>query len=170
MIDADLCARKVTEKGSAVLSTLAEEFGYDILADGNLDRRLLARRAFKDQKNTELLNSILLPVISDHISNLINQEEKSGCKTVVLDAPTLFEAGCDRLCDATVAVLLEKESRLERIIQRDTLSEEEALLRVSAGKDDEFYKNRVDYVLYNNTSLEELQNHAKDLYLQLTEK
>lgn len=167
IINADLCAREVTRKGCPALSVLAEEFGSDILVQGELDRRELARRAFADEQKTQRLNQILLPFIVEYIAELLKVEEARGSKAVVLDAPTLFESGCDALCNVTVALLSERESRFQRILERDDISEADALLRLNAGKDDEFYKSRADYILYNNGSEEELSAAAKELFYSI---
>lgn len=164
IIDADQSARAVTAKGAEVLRDLADVFGGDIIKNGELDRKELARRAFADGDSTEKLNSILLPVIKTYIDKQIEAARADGCKAVVLDAPTLFEAGCETLCDVTVAVLLDSNIRRERIINRDKLSPADADVRLNAGKTDEFYKFRVNYILYNNGSAEELGKAAEELY------
>ena len=74
---------------------------------------------------------------------------------IIFDAPTLFESGLNEICDKTIAVLAHEEIRLERIIGRDKLTKQEALLRMSAGKTDEYYKQKADYILFNNGHINE---------------
>ena len=63
-IDCDKLSRLVTSKGSPVLSELALEFGEDIIKnDGELDRKLLAKRAFATKEDTERLNNVTHPAI-----------------------------------------------------------------------------------------------------------
>lgn len=144
-IDCDIIARRATEKGEKGLLAVAKAFGEDILnPDGTLNRKALAAKAFKDNDSTELLNKTLLP----HIKSLV-MAEITGDR-VLLDAPTLFESGINEICHKTVAVLSDKEIRLKRIIARDNITTEQALLRISAGKNDDFYKERCDFVIYNN--------------------
>ena len=68
----------------------------------------------------------------------------------MLDAPTLFERGINKICNKTVAVLADRDIRLKRIIERDNLTLKEAEIRINAGKDEKFFKENADYVLYNN--------------------
>ena len=68
----------------------------------------------------------------------------------MLDAPTLFESGLNSECYKTVAVLADTNIRLSRILERDNISNEDALLRINAGKDDKYYKERADYTVFNN--------------------
>lgn len=166
VINADRVARAVTEKGSPVLAELAECFGSDILNGGELDRKELARRAFVDAESTEKLNSVIFPYIIKRISEEI-QSVGSSANVVVLDAPTLFESGCDSLCDVTVAVLADAKHRLPRILHRDGLSETDADLRMSAGKTDDFYISRVDHVVVNDGTVQQLREKTECLYNQI---
>ena len=150
VIDCDITARKAVEKGTKGLMALVNTFGEDILfSDGSLNRKALAQKAFSTPQNTELLNKILLPFITELVL-----KECEGDK-VLLDAPTLFESGLNEKCTATVGVLADRETRIERIKNRDNLSEDEALTRINAGKTDEFYKQNADFVIYNNGETEE---------------
>ncbi|MBR3908482.1 MAG: dephospho-CoA kinase, partial [Clostridia bacterium] len=100
--------------------------------------------AFSSPEKTRLLNDTIFPFIKE----LVLKETEKG--NTLLDAPTLFESGLNKVCFKTVAILADKDIRLQRIIKRDNLTEEEALLRMNAGKDDAFYIKNADYIIYNN--------------------
>ncbi|MBQ7799466.1 MAG: dephospho-CoA kinase [Oscillospiraceae bacterium] len=159
VIDCDKVAREVTEKGSPLLSKLADAFGSDIiLEDGSLNRRLLASRAFSSEQKTELLNKITHPEILSAIKQKI---EGSPCEIKVLDAPTLFESGADKLCDRIIAVLCDENKRKDRIVARDNLSCEQADARLSRAKSNEFFIERANAVVYNDGTLDELEINIK---------
>lgn len=148
LVDADAIARTVTEKGSPVLSALADTFGKEILfPDGSLDRRALAAVAFSSKENTEKLNAVTHPAILARIRRAL--ADATG-DAVVLDAPLLFETGLDALCDHTAAIVADEAVRLARITARDGISEEEAKKRMAAQPDTAFYAARADILLYNN--------------------
>ena len=162
-IDCDIIARKATEKGEEGLTAVCEVFGNDILnTDGTLNRKVLAKKAFKDVDSTELLNKTLLPIVKKMVLKEID------CDKVLLDAPTLFESGIDEICYKTVAVLSDKEIRLKRILARDNITTEQALLRINAGKTDDFYKEKCDFVIYNNadenTFMDDFFNLLKEIF------
>ena len=149
VIDCDLYARKATEKGSEGLSALVKAFGDEILYnDGELNRKALARIAFSSYDKTQLLNKTILPFIKELILAEIDTDK------VLLDAPTLFESGMDQICCKTVAVLADRDKRLKRITERDGISAEDATIRINGGKNDEFFKDNADYVIYNNDNEE----------------
>ena len=132
VIDCDQFARIAVEKGSEGLAAVVSVFGDDVLnQDGSLNRAALAGKAFATIESTELLNQTLLPYIVKLINNEIN------AKRVLLDAPTLFESGADNLCDEVIAVISDEKTRLDRIMARDNIDEDAALLRIKAGKPDE---------------------------------
>ncbi len=151
IIDCDLVAREVVEKGSPLLDILRETFGDDILfADGSLDRKMLAQKAFCDKDSTEMLNSIMLPFIADRIKERLKLLADDGVEATLLDAPTLFESGLDSECDGVIAVLCDRKTRKQRIILRDGLSEEQAETRLSASKPESFYTDRTRHIVFNN--------------------
>lgn len=145
IIKADEIARTVTEKGSETLQKLADAFGKEIvLKDGGLDRKLLAKKAFKDEKSTKILNEITHPEI---IKRAIS-ERKSVL--TVFDAPQLFESNAEKYCYKTICVSADEKTRLERIMKRDGISQEDAKLRMNAQLSDEFFKNHTDFTIYSN--------------------
>ena len=165
VVDCDKLARKAVKKGSPGLKSLVAAFSPGILKkDGALNRRELAKRAFSSKENTELLNKTLLP----HIAKLVRAELDG--KTVLLDAPTLFESGLVSVCDVTIAVLANREDWIRRIINRDKLSYDDAILRINAGKDDEYYIGRADFVVYNNKEIQKYINEISEIFHKYTEE
>lgn len=148
VIDCDKVAREVTQKGSRTLSELSKAFGNEIiLSDGSLDRAALAQIAFSSPEKTNLLNAITHPAI---LNSLKEKIAKYPNEIIVLDAPTLLESGAYRLCDKIIAVVADENIRKQRIMRRDNLSQQQAEQRMKAQKDDAFYAQHADAVIYNN--------------------
>ncbi|MDE6124192.1 MAG: threonylcarbamoyl-AMP synthase [Eubacterium sp.] len=143
VLDTDIYSRKICEKNSPFLTVLAEQFGNDIIENGILNRQLLADRAFSSPKSTEKLNSILHPAILELC-------KKDSVFPSVLDAPLLFECGGNEMCYKSIAVLAPREIRLNRIVERDGITKEQALARINAQKDEEFYKTNSDFTVIND--------------------
>ena len=65
LVDADLIARQIVERGQPTLAALVERFGPEILQDdGTLNRQALADLAFADDDGKEALNAITWPAIA----------------------------------------------------------------------------------------------------------
>ena len=91
VIDADQIARAVVHKGSRCLLELTECFSDILLPNGELNRKVLAKQAFQNKKNLELMNSIMYPYIMGEILRQIHHHSRMGQKLILLDAPTLFD-------------------------------------------------------------------------------
>jgi len=167
VINADETAKYVRENSPEVKRALADAFGQDLITDGSVDRKKLAQRAFSSKESTEKLNAILLPPIADEIRRRALSLKKDGARAVILDAPLLFEAGLEGLCDLTVAVLAEREMRLARIIERDGLSKDSAESRMAAQHDDSFYSSRADRVIRNGGNEQELLSSLESIEKEL---
>lgn len=165
VIDCDRFARVAVEKGSDGLADVVAVFGSEVLnSDGTLNRKALAQRAFSTTDKTELLNKTLLP----HIVKLINAE--INAPRVLLDAPTLFESGADSLCNEIIVILSDEKTRKKRIMERDGIDEEAAMLRIKAGKPDEFYIEKTNNIVYNDCELSVLNLKIQKLLTKLLEE
>lgn len=162
VIDCDKVAREVSDE-TEIINKLADVFGNDILENGVLNRKALASVAFATKEKTELLNSIMLPEISEEIEDIISALSGEGKEYILLDAPTLYESGADKKCEAVIAVLANENYRKSRILSRDNLTLEQANDRLSASKEDNFYKEKTEHILYNNGGLEEFLISAEKL-------
>lgn len=167
VIDADQVAREVVRRGAPCLQKLCEAFGEQILLpSGELDRRKLAGIVFSDPAQLAKLNAVTLPFITRRIEEQL-ESLRGRYRCVVLDAPTLFESGADRMCDAVAAVLADREKRIARIRRRDGLSEREAAQRVDAQHGELFYTRRAEYILCNNGGERELLAELENLMNRL---
>lgn len=143
IIDCDKIAHELTAKNAPILTELASEFGEDVVKNGELDRKLLASRAFDTKEHTKKLNSILHPAIIKRC-----KEEANGL--TVLDASQLFEANMQNDCYKVIGVLADEDVRIKRIIARDNITEQQAKLRMSAQFDNDYFIDNCDYIIYNN--------------------
>lgn len=169
VIDADEVSRFVVEKNQMLLVELTLNFGVGILdADGRLIRQKLGRIVFGDREKLDRLNEIIFPFILTELDSRISALEAAGEGIVVIDAPTLFESGADKGCDMIAVVTAPLNLRLNRIIIRDRLTDEEARRRIGSQPDDRFYTDRADYIIVNDGSESELTEKAMALVRELS--
>lgn len=166
--DTDKIARELTADGSPFLKILASAFGEDIIENGSLNRKLLADRAFSSKENQLRLNSLMHPEIiriaHERCMEALEEDDMTGA---VIDAPLLFEAQGDKLCDTVISVVAPKEIRLERIMKRDAITREAAEKRMSVQHEDEFYTSKSEFVILNdgNTSIRRSLRRFREKYL-----
>ena len=156
---------------SALLDSIRAEFGDSFFDEnGELDRKALGRLVFSNKESLERLNATVLPAVIEKIRSIAKYYEQNGAKILIIDAPTLFEAGYDKSCDMTVSILAPASLRVERISERDEISTSDALLRTQAQKDDSFYYERSDRVIVNDADEEALKRQAEALICELLGK
>ena len=167
VIDCDQLTRELQSRPE-VLARLQAAFGSQVIReDGSLDRKMLAVVAFSEPKQTEKLGTVMFPPIKAEIEARVKAAEAAGHNHILLDAPTLFESGLDKVCARKVSVIAAEAVRRERIIRRDHLTEEEADRRMAAQHPDAWYTVRSDFVLKNNGTKEELLEAGKNLAAQM---
>ena len=172
VIDTDKIYRKMTAPGGACLIPLAEEFGFGIiLADGSLNRKALARIVFTGEGHTERkrrLEQITHRLILDETRKRIADYKSKGvCAGIIVDAPLLFESGFDKECDKIIGVVADKAKRIERIVQRDKITEQRAEERIAAQLSDEYVISRSDFVITNDGAKEELELQVTEIINKL---
>ncbi len=171
LADADQISREILLPGSPLLPALAERFGGDILAaDGTLNRRLLADRAFATPEGKAALDGLTHPEIVRRIRAAKQAALASGAPLFVLDGAvivgTAAQAECDRLCVVTAPF----ETSVSRIMARDGISAEMAARRLNAQTPEETLTAQADYVLRNDTDLARLQAAAAQLCTRLMQE
>lgn len=153
IINADKVSRKVTSTPE-VLSLLKENFGDDIILEtGGLNRRALANIVFTNKEKLQLLNSLLFPIITKEIEKMIDETDK---EFVLLDAPQLFESGADKICDKIISVIAPRDMLIERAVERDDISYEEAENRLKSQYSQKFFIDNSNYIIENKTTISDL--------------
>lgn len=164
-IDADRVSRAVTKPGTAAFKEVIAAFGKEILsADGTLNRRALGSLVFADEVKRKQLESILFPHIITDIRRQLERAEKNGAAVAVLDAPTLFESGLDKICTRTVGVVADENRRYDRIVSRDGLTADAAKARMNAQKSEAFFRTHCDAIIENNGDREALEKRIREVF------
>ncbi len=171
IINCDVIAHEVISTNKDCFRQLVDEFSTAIVdSDGGINRKALGRICFNDRSKLKTLDTITHPFIINTIKEKIKYLNNAGIKKVLLDAPTLFEAHAECLCDTIICVIADSELRLKRIMERDNISLEDATMRIRSQHNDEFYKERSDYVVYNNGSLWQFMNEIEGVIATIEAK
>ncbi|MEG1070016.1 MAG: dephospho-CoA kinase, partial [Ruthenibacterium sp.] len=117
VLDADVIARTVTEKGSPCLVKLAKAFGADILDEnGCLLRQELAMRAFQDCKSAKKLTNLTHPAITKKLLAGIECACKEGATLVFVDGAVIVGADFEQYCDKIILVTARERDAISRIV------------------------------------------------------
>ena len=137
-----------------VLDNITEFFGYDVFTDGKVDRKKLGSLVFSDPDLRKKLEDITHPQIKSVIQGLF--EKHKSDKYIFVSVPLLYEAGFETIFDKVLFVSVDKKLQLSRLMKRNNLTKEEALLRISSQIPQEDKLKKADYVVENNSSLDAL--------------
>ena len=167
VIDADLVARQVVEKGTVGLSALVNRFGEAILnTDGTLNRTELGKRMFSEEAIRSEVNDILQPLIRQEITSRIQAYKDQGKALIVLDVPLLFEMHYENLCDDIIVVAVSVETQIARMEKRNGYTREEALERIQSQMPLEEKVKRATIVWSNEGTLQELEQKVHQWLLE----
>lgn len=168
VIDADVLARRAVAPGSVGLRRIVAAFGPGVLDDaGQLDRAALRDIVFRDPEARAKLEAIVHPEVGRLRREEEARLEAAGERIVVHDIPLLFEAGLDREFDAVVLVDASERVRLERLVRDRGLPEDEARRMIDAQMPSSQKRDRADYVIENEGTLEALERAAEEVWREL---
>lgn len=173
VIDADRVYHELLLPPSACLDAIAAAFSTAVLtADGHLNRPALAALVFEDsdagRERLSQLNRITHRFVIERTNELLAQYREQHLAAAVIDAPLLIEANMHHMCDLTVCVLADRQTRLTRLMARDHKDEAAILARIEAQPSDDFYLSNTDMVIYtdNQTTAQQLQGKVRDVLLR----
>lgn len=150
VIDADKLAHRMVEPGSSALQEIRATFGDDLIdSEGKLNRTALREIVFDNPAQRKRLEMILHPRIRKAMEDWLEQQT---APYAVLVIPLLFEAGQSSLADRVLVVDCDPARQIERVAERDGLSETQIRQILDAQVDRETRLRGADDVIENNSS------------------
>jgi dephospho-CoA kinase len=162
VIDADKLARRMVEPGSPALTEIQATFGDHLVDDaGYLDRAALRDIVFDKPEQRARLEAILHPRIRRAMEEWL---VKQSAPYAVLVIPLLFETGQTTLADRVLVIDCEPARQIDRVAERDGLSESQINQILDAQADRESRLSGADDVIENNGSLEDLIAATEEMH------
>jgi dephospho-CoA kinase len=158
VLDADIYAREAVQLGSPVLSKICDRYGMSVLLpDSTLNRQRLGEIVFNNSTEREWLEQQIHPYVRDRFQSELNTLD---APTVVLVVPLLFEVGMTNLVTEIWVVSCSPEQQIDRMIERDRLSLEQAQARLDSQLPIQDKIARADVVLDNSSTPNALLNQV----------
>ena len=143
---ADDEARKLTDT-IEVTNAIVSAFGNSILENGTINRAALSQIVFNNAKNLQILNSIIHPAVAVHFVDWLKKHSEDAI--IVKEVAILFESGSYKNCDKIIAVEAPEEIRIQRVMKRDSVTEESVKARMRNQWTDEMRAEKSDFVVIN---------------------
>jgi dephospho-CoA kinase len=165
ILDADIYARQALTGDR--LAQLRDRYGNQIFDPlDNLDRQKLGAIVFADSDERKWLESLIHPYVQE---TLIDEAQKLAPITVVMVIPLLFESGMQKLVTEIWAIACDPKLQLKRLMQRNHLTESEALQRINSQKPQVEKLALADVIIVNSQGDRDSADDLWHLYDQIDE-
>lgn len=145
---------------------MVKAFGEEVLReDGTLDRKKLGAIVFADRDKLATLNSIVHPLVGRRVAEL--QAAAPDDAIVVYDVPLLVENGLAGSYEVVIVVDASDEIRLDRLVRLRGMTEADAKARIAAQASREERLAVADFVIPNETTLDDLDAHVDEVWRRL---
>lgn len=162
ILDCDAIYHELLASNTEMLAAIEARFPGTV-ENGVLNRKKLGSIVFADEKALLDLNCITHSAVKQEVLHRLERRPKLAA----IDAIGLFEGGLAELCDVTVAVIAPLEQRIQRLMERDCISEEYARSRIAAQKSEDWYRSHCDVVLDNSGDLQSYATKCLDFLKHL---
>lgn len=175
-IDADQLSREVVEKGSPGLLAIQSRFGKAcIQPDGTLNRAKLGQIVFSSPEQRKTLEAILHPRIREAALDKCREALAEGYRMIAYEAALLLEGKHSEFVDRIIVIYANRETRMNRVLERDGISREEVSARMDSQMNSEEQVARADLAIPNEglpadileaceTTMSTLEQWLKDKY------
>ena len=149
VLDCDAIYHELLKTDREMLAAIDARFP-GVMENGILNRKKLGAIVFADEQALLDLNAITHAAVKKEVLYRL----EAAPKLAAIDAIGLFEGNLAELCDVTVAITAPVEDRVKRLMQRDDISEDYARSRIKAQHGENWFRQRCDHVLSNDTDLD----------------
>lgn len=158
VLRSDNIAKDLIANDKSVKKKIENLFGKDIYNNGKLNTKLLADKVFNNRENVRLINSVVHPATIKKINDLIEIESQQS-RLVFIESALIFEAKIEKMFDYIILVYSDKKHRIDRVIKREKVDKKDVLSRMKYQIDDDKKKNKVDFIIDNNSTIQNLHNN-----------
>ncbi|HDD3632214.1 TPA: dephospho-CoA kinase [Staphylococcus aureus] len=163
VVDADKAAREAVKKGSKGLAQVQEVFGDEAIDEnGEMNRRYMGDLVFNHPEKRLELNAIIHPIVRDIMEEEKQEYLKQGYN-VIMDIPLLFENELENTVDEVWVVYTSESIQMDRLMQRNNLSLEDAKARVYSQISIDKKSRMADHVIDNLGDKLELKQNLERL-------
>ncbi len=160
--DCDAAAKRLMNSLPEVQSALSAAVGCDLFEGGRLDKAALSRFIVRSEENVQKVNSIVHPAVAEDF-------KRSGCEW--LESAILYESGFDRrvVFDFVVCVTAPLETRIRRIMERDSLTRDRAVEWIDRQMPQEEKAARADFVIENDDG-DDVKSRIRELMKKINQQ
>ncbi len=164
---ADVEAKKIMNSSEIIKNSLIREFGEESFINHKLNRKYIAEIVFKDKEKLLKLNAIVHPEVRRHFKEFV--KKNSNKAYVIYENAILFETKSNLICDIIITVYANLNTKIQRVIERDSSTKKEVLNRMNIQHSDDSKILQSNYIICNE-NLDETENQVNFIHNKLTQK
>ena len=158
--NSDTEAKLLMGKSKKIKKAIIELFGNEAYLEDTLNRDFIAKKVFTDKALLNQLNAIVHPAVKKHFESWV---KKQVYPYVIQEAAIIFENGNQDRYDAVVLVTAPKDIRINRVMKRDKVEEQQVLSRMNNQWDEADKMALASYVI-KNIDLEETKKKVQEIH------
>ncbi|MFV0211147.1 dephospho-CoA kinase [Empedobacter falsenii] len=165
--NSDTRAKLIQNENSEVKAKIIAAFGEEAYDENGLNKAYLSKQVFQDNEKLKVLNSIVHPAVFKDF-----EAWKIALKADIImkEAAILIESGSYKDCDLVISVMVDKEKRIARTMERDGLTREDILARINHQISDEERIAKSDFIIDNNGDLAHLKSEVEQTFIKIKKR
>ena len=163
VMKADEIGHLVMEPGQSCYEPVIALFGKQVIKnDKTIDRRLVSDVVFSHPDMLEKLNHIIHPAVKEYIRRQLALKKEEGQRICVVEAALLLEDHYEEFCDTVWYIHTDSEIRIRRLLESRGYTREKSMSIIASQAPEEFFRTHTDYVVTNNTDLEDTWQQIRE--------
>ncbi|MBL0721441.1 MAG: dephospho-CoA kinase [Sulfurovum sp.] len=155
-IDADKISHEIIETQH---NKIIEIFGVNSIVNNKVDRKFLGKIIFSDKDKKKKLEELMHPLIYQEILTQSKKQDRHQ-KPYLIDIPLFFEKGNYPIAESVV-VYTPKSKQIERLMDRDNITKNEAIQKIESQMPIEEKRNNATYIIDNSRNLKQLEKECE---------
>ena len=163
VMKADEIGHLVMEPGQSCYEPVIALFGKQVIKnDKTIDRRLVSDVVFSHPDMLEKLNHIIHPAVKEYIRRQLALKKEEEQRICVVEAALLLEDHYEEFCDTVWYIHTDSEIRIRRLMESRGYTREKSMSIIASQAPEEFFRTHTDYVVTNNTDLEDTWQQIRE--------
>ncbi len=133
----------------------------------NIDKKIISKIIFENKQIRKKLELYIFKIVRKKRSDFIKQEKQKKTKLIFIDIPLLFENNLEKQFNKVISIIASKRVRLKRLKKTRKMTENQFKNITRSQTSDVIRKKKSDYVIYNNSTLEDYKIKINKLISKL---
>ena len=119
----------------------------------NIDKKIISKIIFENKQIRKKLELYIFKIVRKKRSDFIKKEKQKKTKLIFIDIPLLFENNLEKQFNKVISIIASKRVRLKRLKKTRKMNENQFKNITRSQTSDVIRKKKSDYVIYNNSTL-----------------